>query len=108
MPAPFPVSHRKTKSAIASLVTLTAGVVDIVAYLSLDHIFVARLTGITGHLGNKLATAQCAASTTSAVALPNLVGGSVLGRTVVELGSRNQTPHDQLPPLSIEAKKDQL
>ena len=107
MPAPFPVSHSKTKSAIAFPVTFTAGVVDIVAYLFLDHNFVARLTGITGHLGNKLATARWAASTTSAVVLLDFVGGSVL-RHRHRARIEKSPPHDQLQPLSIEAKKDQL
>lgn len=67
MPAPFPVSPRKTKSAIAFLLTFTAGMVDIVAYVCLYHIFVAHMTGITVHLGTELATAQWAASTASAL-----------------------------------------
>jgi len=88
MPVPLPLSRRKNKFTVAPVLTFSAGMVDIVAYISLYHIFVAHMTGTTVHLGNILVLAQWADFTTSAAMLLSFVCGSVLGRTIIELGSR--------------------
>ncbi len=89
MQVPHSVSRKKTKSGIALLLTFAAGMVDIVAYISVYHVFVAHMTGTTVHLGNKLVTEQWSGTITSVVVLVSFVGGSVLGRSIIELGSRS-------------------
>jgi len=88
MPVSFPVSRRKTKSAIALLLTFTAGIVDIIAYILVYHTFVAHMTGTTVHLGNELASTHWTGLATSATVLLSYIGGSVLGRSIIEFGSR--------------------
>lgn len=67
MPAPLPGLAQENQVAIAFLLTFTAGMVDIAAYVCLNHIFVAHMTRISVPLGTQLATVQWAASTTSAL-----------------------------------------
>ena len=81
-------ARKKTKSIVALLLTFTAGMVDIVGYITLYHFFVAHMTGTTVHLGNKLAASQWAEAAKSGSILISFVGGSVLGRSIIELGAR--------------------
>lgn len=90
MPVRHPVLHRKTKTVIALLLTFTAGMVDIVAYICLYHVFVAHMTGTTVHLGNQLVLAKWTGFAQSAIVLLSFVGGSVGGRTIIEIGSRRR------------------
>ena len=90
MPSSHSVSRKKTKSAIALLLTFTAGVVDIVSYLSVYHLFVAHMTGTTVHLGHYLAIRRWSATITAAVVVVTFVGGSVLGRAAIEFGARSR------------------
>jgi len=87
----FSASRKNTKSMVALLLTFSAGIVDIVAYITVYHMFVAHMTGTTVHLGNTLAVADWADCAKSASVLLGFVTGSLLGRGIIELGSRAQT-----------------
>lgn len=84
----FARSRITVKSAVALLLTFTAGIVDIVGYISLYHIFVAHMTGVTVHLGNKLAVGDGADAMKYAAVLIGFVSASVLGRVTIEAGAR--------------------
>lgn len=78
----------KAKRTVALLLTFTAGFVDIVGYIMVYHFFVAHMTGTTVHLGNKLTTGDWADAAKSGVTIASFVTGSVVGRSVIEIGSR--------------------
>ncbi|HVN17645.1 MAG TPA: YoaK family protein [Dongiaceae bacterium] len=99
----MPLSHKTAKSAVALLLTFAAGMVDIVAYISLYHVFVAHMTGTTVHLGNTLVLARWTSSAKSAVVLISFVLGSVLGRSIIEFGSRTRKRTIASITLTVEA-----
>jgi uncharacterized membrane protein YoaK (UPF0700 family) len=79
---------RKTKVAVALALTFSSGIVDIVGYLGLFHLFTAHLTGDTVQLGRSLAEGLW----TQALAVVAIVGafvvGSLFGRVAIEIASR--------------------
>ncbi|HEV2399683.1 MAG TPA: YoaK family protein [Candidatus Sulfotelmatobacter sp.] len=89
MALPGKSTHAKTKSAVALLLTFTAGIVDIVGYITVYHLFVAHMTGTTVHLGNKLEGGSWADAARAGIILASFVAGSVLGRAVLEAGFRS-------------------
>lgn len=78
----------RAKSAVALLLTFTAGIVDIVGYIIVYHVFVAHMTGTTVHLGNKLAIGDWGEAAKSGAAIGSFVMGSIVGRVAIERGSR--------------------
>lgn len=84
------ISRLRTKSAVALALTFTAGMVDIVGYLTVAHLFVAHMTGDTVHLGNKFASGDWAEAAKAASVLCSFVLGSIIGRGVIETGSRSK------------------
>lgn len=81
-------THTKVKSAVALLLTFTAGIVDIVGYITLYHLFVAHMTGTTVHLGNHLEMGNWPDVAKAATTIASFVAGSVIGRAIIEAGSR--------------------
>jgi uncharacterized membrane protein YoaK (UPF0700 family) len=73
---------------MALLLTFVAGVVDIVGYISVYHLFTANMTGTTVHLGHDLVTGQHIAALTALAVLGGFVLGSVGGRALIEVGAR--------------------
>ncbi len=85
------ISRLRTKSAVALALTFTAGMVDIVGYLTVAHLlFVAHMTGNTVHLGNKLAIGDWDEAAKAASVLFSFVLGSIIGRGIIEAGSRSK------------------
>jgi uncharacterized membrane protein YoaK (UPF0700 family) len=78
------------KPAVALALTFTAGIVDIVGYIAVYHLFVAHMTGSTVHLGNKLAIGDWTEAAKAGSILVSFVLGSIAGRSIIEAGSR---PH---------------
>jgi len=78
----------KSKIAVALLLTFAAGIVDIVGYINVYHLFVAHMTGTTVHMGNQLVTRHWTDAAIAATILFTFVAGSIIGRCVLELGSR--------------------
>lgn len=89
MALPGKTTHAKTKSAVALLLTFTAGIVDIVGYITVYHLFVAHMTGTTVHLGNKLESGSWPDAAKAATIIASFVLGSIVGRAVIEAGSRS-------------------
>lgn len=90
MQAPPQTSRIRGKSAAALLLTFTAGFVDIVGYILVYHVFVAHMTGATVHLGNTLMTGDWGKAAQGGATIGSFVVGSVVGRIVIEAGSRKR------------------
>lgn len=88
MQAPPQTGRIRAKSAVALLLTFTAGIVDIVGYIIVYHVFVAHMTGATVHLGNKLAIRDWGEAAKAGATIGSFVAGSIVGRIVIEIGSR--------------------
>lgn len=82
------IPRRRAKSAVALALTFSAGIVDIVAYITIYHLFVAHMTGSTVHLGNNLATGEWSEAARAGSTLLAFFLGSILGRAVIEVGLR--------------------
>ena len=81
-------SRARVKSIIALLLTLTLGEVDIVGYITVYHFFVAHMTGTTVHFGNKLAIRDWSDAVRAGVTIFSFVVGSIVGRSIIEVGAR--------------------
>jgi uncharacterized membrane protein YoaK (UPF0700 family) len=81
-------SRARVKSIIALLLTLTLGEVDIVGYITVYHFFVAHMTGTTVHFGNKLAIRDWSDAVRPGVTIFSFVVGSIVGRSIIEVGAR--------------------
>jgi uncharacterized membrane protein YoaK (UPF0700 family) len=90
MPQVQHARHISTKSAIALLLTFAAGCVDIVGYLAIYQIFTANMTGATVHLSRNVMQAHWPGAVPAACVLAAFMGGSVIGRIVIEIGSRTR------------------
>lgn len=81
-------AHTRVKASIAILLTFTAGIVDIVGYITVYHLFVAHMTGTTVHLGNKVELRAWLDVSRAAVTIASFVAGSICGRAIIEAGAR--------------------
>lgn len=93
----------RAKSAVALLLTFAAGVVDIVAFLLVYHVFVAHMTGATVHLGNDLVAGNWAAVTRGGVTVASFVFGSIVGRSIIEAAVRKHKRAAASATLAMEA-----
>jgi uncharacterized membrane protein YoaK (UPF0700 family) len=82
--------HTRTKSAVALVLTFTAGTVDIVGYLTVYHFFTANMTGNTVHFGNSLAFGHWVEAAKAGSILVSFLAGSVLGRAAIEVSARHR------------------
>lgn len=82
------IPRTRAKSAVALLLTFAAGVVDIVGFILVYHMFVAHMTGETVHIGNDIITGNWPAVTKAGVILASFVLGSIVGRTIIEAAVR--------------------
>lgn len=101
----FSVQRRRneSKSVVALLLTFSAGMVDIVGYISVYHWFLAHMTGNTVHLGNKLAIGDWSEATKAATAIASFIVGSVVGRAIIEAGARRRMRKIASATLVLEA-----
>lgn len=83
-------SNRKSKALTALLLTFVSGMVDIIGYLGIYKLFTAHMTGTTVHLASSLAYRDESAALAAGVIVASFFLGSVLGRVVVEMGSRER------------------
>jgi uncharacterized membrane protein YoaK (UPF0700 family) len=76
------------KIFVALALTFASGLVDIIGYLGVFHLFTAHLTGTTVQLGHSLITRNWMNLLSAAVIVASFVCGSIFGRVVIETGSR--------------------
>lgn len=87
---PKSVTRTRTKALVALYMAFAAGCVDIIGYISFGQVFTAHMTGTTVHLGEQLMHANWWKALEMAAVLVSFVGGSVVGRAVIEVGSRRR------------------
>ena len=80
----------RAKSLVALLLTFAAGIIDIVGYITVYHLFVAHMTGNTVHLGNKIAVGDWSEAAKAGSTIFAFIIGSVAGRAVIEAGARRR------------------
>ena len=78
------------KIIVALLLAFASGVVDIVGYQGVFHLFTAHLTGTTVQFGHSLINRNWTDFGAAAIILATFFLGSVLGRTLIEVGSRKR------------------
>jgi uncharacterized membrane protein YoaK (UPF0700 family) len=91
------------KLAVALLLTFASGVVDIVGYVGVYHFFTAHLTGTTVQLGHGLADRDWTNVSVAGAIVCAFVCGSILGRVLIEAGSRRRIRRVASVTLAIEA-----
>jgi uncharacterized membrane protein YoaK (UPF0700 family) len=91
------------KAVIALLLTFAAGLVDIVGYVGVFHFYTAQLTGTTVQLGHGLANHNWVNVYAAAIIVASFLCGSILGRALIEIGSRKRIRRIATATLSIEA-----
>jgi len=97
------VDHKKTKAFVALLLTFVAGCVDIVGYLMIYNMFTAHMTGNTVHLANDILQAHWPEAAMAACVIGCFVAGSIIGRTIIEMGVRSDSRSVASATLLIEA-----
>lgn len=95
--------HISTKSAVALLLTFAAGCVDIVGYLAIYQLFTANMTGATVRLSQNVMEAHWSEAAKAACVLAAFLLGSVIGRTVIEIGARSRIRSIASATLLLEA-----
>ena len=78
------------KMVVALLLTFSSGLVDILGYLGVFHFFTAHLTGTTVQLGHNLLSHNWIDVTAALVIVGAFVIGSIVGRLLIEMGSRRK------------------
>jgi uncharacterized membrane protein YoaK (UPF0700 family) len=96
------LNARKPKVAVALLLTFASGIVDISGFLGVFHMFTAHLTGATVHLGNSLSDHDWGQALAAVVIVAAYAGGSLVGRLLMEIGSRLKFPRVASITLTIE------
>lgn len=90
------------KAAVALALTFAAGSVDIIGFLSLYRTFTAHMTGLTVHLGQDVAVANGRDSLVLGLTLAAFVCGSIVGRTIIEVGLREKLRSAAAAALTLE------
>jgi uncharacterized membrane protein YoaK (UPF0700 family) len=96
-------SQNRHKIAVAFALTFASGLVDVVGYLGVYHFFTAHVTGTTAQLGRNLARHNRMDVLSAVTVVAAFFMGSILGRTVIEMGSRSRTRRIASVTLAVEA-----
>ena len=90
------------KSAVALLLTFVAGIVDIVGYIGFFHTFTAHMTGNTVHAAHRIVSGRAGSGLFALAVIAAFLGGSILGRAVIEAAARNGVRRAASITLSLE------
>lgn len=96
-------AEHRPKVIVALLLTFASGLVDILGYLGVFHLFTAHLTGTTVQLGHNLEYRDWGEVFSAAAILAAFVLGSIAGRAIIEAGSRKRVRKVASITLAIEA-----
>lgn len=97
------VAQHRPKMFVALILTFASGLVDIVGYLGVFHFFTAHLTGTTVQLGHNLVARHWRDVIAAASIVAAFLAGSILGRVLIEIGSRRRFRKIASITLAIEA-----
>jgi uncharacterized membrane protein YoaK (UPF0700 family) len=93
----------KSKIAVALVLTFVSGLVDVVGYVGIFHLFAAHVTGTTVHLGQGIVLGR----RTDVIAASSIVAafflGGVIGRAIIQAGARRRFRNIASVTLGIEA-----
>jgi uncharacterized membrane protein YoaK (UPF0700 family) len=95
--------HRRSKSAIALVLTFIAGFVDIAGLFTIYDVFTAHMSGNTVRLGEHLLQRNWTGALITAAVLGAFVFGSIVGRIIIEIGARASIRSIASASLAIEA-----
>lgn len=95
--------HNRIKATVALSLAFVAGCVDIIGYIGFGHVFTAHLTGNTGRLGQGLIDLKWEQVSKAGLIIAIFVAGSILGRTVIEIGARRRMRSIAVMCLVLEA-----
>jgi uncharacterized membrane protein YoaK (UPF0700 family) len=101
-PAGF-VERHWPRMAVALVLTFVSGLVDIIGYRGVFHFFTAHLTGTTVQIGRSLVARSRVDLFAAAYIVGAFLAGSLLGRVLIEIGSRNGIRRIACITLAIEA-----
>lgn len=87
-PEPTFFQQHRLKILVALILTFVSGLVDIVGYLGTFHFFTAHLTGTTVQLGHGLITHNLTDILAAVSIVLAFMIGSLVGRSLIEFGSR--------------------
>ena len=97
------LGKHKHKIAVALVLTFVSGMVDVVGYAGIFHLFTAHVTGATVHLGRAIALGR----RTDVIAACTIVAafflGDVFGRAIIETGARRRFRNIASVTLGIQA-----
>jgi uncharacterized membrane protein YoaK (UPF0700 family) len=103
VPEPTFLGQHGPKIVVALVLTFVSGLVDIVGYLGIFHFFTAHLTGTTVQLGHGLITGDMMDVFVALSIVISFVLGSLVGRSIIEFGSRRQIQRVASITLAMEA-----
>ncbi len=103
MPHGDSLAKHKPKIAVALILTFASGLVDIVGYTGVFHLFTAHVTGTTVHFGESLALRRWTDMLAALSILAAFFVGSVAGRAIIESGGRRRFRNIASVTLTIEA-----
>ncbi len=90
-PAPQNVFARAAPKVVVALgLTFTAGFVDVIGYLAVYHFFTANMTGNTVHFAHNLLQRRWTDAALAGFIILAFFIGSVIGRTIIEVGARRR------------------
>lgn len=78
------------KRTVALLLTFVAGSVDVIGYLTIQHVFTAHLSGLTAHLGIGLIGQDWGNAAIAATVIAAFLIGAMLGRVIIEVAAQAQ------------------
>jgi uncharacterized membrane protein YoaK (UPF0700 family) len=92
----------RAKSIVALLLTFVAGYVDIVGALTVYDVFTAHMTGTTVRLGQQILQRNWDAVIVGCTVIGAFLFGSIVGRAIIEAGSRKSILHIGSVTLAME------
>lgn len=95
--------HVRTKGAVALLLSFAAGCVDMVGFLTLYHTFTAHMSGATVDLGQDLLQEHWSDAASAGCVIATFLLGSIVGRTLIEIGARRHVRRIASATLLLEA-----
>ncbi len=96
-------SQARVKAAVALTLAFAAGCVDIIGFIRCGHAFTAHLTGETVRLGQGMIDLKSEEVSKAGVIIAIFVMGSIVGRAVIEVGSRVKIRSAAMMCLLLEA-----
>ena len=99
----FVARHISTKNAVALVLSFAAGCVDAIGYVAIYKIFAANMTGNTVQLARTSVQTDLAEAAKAAAVLAAFLLGSLIGRSIIEIGSRTKVRSIASATLLLEA-----